>query len=181
MMYSELHPSRSARTILSARFPDMTSTRERFTRSVLFLLLTGSLLLSWNCTGGRYADRTAPKPRSKGSAPTAPRAKKDESLSVKSFFANVGEASYYDDKFEGRITTNGEVFSQDSLTAAHLTLPFGTKVRVTNLKNNKSVVVRINDRPPDDFKRLIDLSRRAAKKLDMITDGIAEVRISVLP
>jgi rare lipoprotein A len=181
MTGSALYPSRLARTIFPPRFPGTGSAKGRLSRAVLLFLLTGSLLLSWNCTGSRYADRNAPKPRSKNSAPASTRAKKDESLSVKSFFANVGEASYYDDKFEGRITTNGEVFSQDSLTAAHLSLPFGTKVRVTNLKNNKSVVVRINDRPPDDFKRLIDLSRRAAKKLDMLTDGIAEVRISVLP
>jgi rare lipoprotein A len=142
-------------------------------------ILFSIMFLSWNCASGRYADRTVARHKKKTTA-SSKQANAEESFSVKKYFENVGEASYYADKYEGQMTSNGEVFSQDSLTAAHLTLPFDTRVRVTNLKNNKSVVVRINDRPPADFKRLIDLSYRAAKKLDMIADGIAEVKIEIL-
>ena len=89
----------------------------------------------------------------------------------------TGKASYYADKFHGRTTANGEKFNMHDITAAHKTLPFGTKVKVTNLKNNKSVVVRINDRGPYAKGRIIDLSKAAAKKIDMIADGVANVRI----
>lgn len=92
-------------------------------------------------------------------------------------FKQRGKASYYADKFHGRQTANGERFDMYDFTAAHRTLPFGTKVRVTNLKNNKSVVVRVNDRGPFSKGRIIDLSMAAAKKIDMVADGIADVKI----
>lgn len=92
-------------------------------------------------------------------------------------FTQKGKASYYADKFNGRTTANGEKFSNSDMTAAHNTLPFNTRVRVTNLKNNKTVIVRINDRGPFAGGRIIDLSKAAAKKLDMIHDGVADVRI----
>ena len=89
-----------------------------------------------------------------------------------------GRASYYADSFKGRPTANGERFRQGKRTAAHKTLPFGTKVKVTNLKNGRSVKVRINDRGPFVSGRVIDLSKKAARKLDMIDDGVAEVQLS---
>lgn len=92
----------------------------------------------------------------------------------------VGVASYYADKFHGRKTASGERFDQTDLTAAHKTLPFGTRVRVTNLKTGKSVVVRINDRGPYVKGRAIDLSRRAAKRLKMVKSGLARVAIEVV-
>lgn len=92
-------------------------------------------------------------------------------------FRQSGVASYYANKFEGRQTASGEIFRQDSLTAAHKHLPFGTKVRVLNLKNNKTVTVRINDRGPFVKGRIIDLSRAAAEKIDLIQAGIAKVLI----
>ncbi|MEM1135860.1 MAG: septal ring lytic transglycosylase RlpA family protein [Bacteroidota bacterium] len=92
-------------------------------------------------------------------------------------FEQEGIASYYADKFEGRTTANGEVFRQDSLTAAHKHLPFGTEVLVTNLKNNKQLTVRINDRGPFVTGRIIDLSRSGAQALDFINDGIITVKI----
>lgn len=88
-----------------------------------------------------------------------------------------GKASYYADKFEGRQTSNGEIFKQRKKTAAHRTLPFGTKVTVTNLTNGKSVKVRINDRGPFVKGRMIDLSKKAAKKIDMVNAGVANVEI----
>jgi rare lipoprotein A len=88
-----------------------------------------------------------------------------------------GKASFYADSFQGKQTANGEVFKQNKKTAAHKTLPFGTKVKVTNLKNGKTVTVRINDRGPFVAGRIIDLSKGAAQKIDMKNDGIADVKI----
>lgn len=91
-----------------------------------------------------------------------------------------GYASYYHDKFNGRTTANGEIYNSNSMTAAHKTLPFGTKAKVTNLKNGKSTIVIINDRGPFVADRIIDLSRAAAESIDMIKDGVAEVEIQIL-
>jgi rare lipoprotein A len=92
----------------------------------------------------------------------------------------TGTASYYGPGFNGRRTASGERFDQNALTAAHRSLPFGTRVRVTNLANGKSVVVRINDRGPFKRSRIIDLSKGAAQKIDMIGTGTARVRLEVL-
>ncbi|MDW7694627.1 septal ring lytic transglycosylase RlpA family protein [Flammeovirgaceae bacterium SG7u.111] len=92
-------------------------------------------------------------------------------------FVQSGIASYYADKFEGRSTASGEIFKQDLLTAAHKDLPFGTEVKVTNLKNGKSITVKINDRGPFVTGRIIDLSKAGAEALDYINDGLADVRI----
>lgn len=89
----------------------------------------------------------------------------------------TGIASYYADKFEGRKTASGVVFRQNKMTAAHRSLPFGTKVKVTNLTNGNTIKVRINDRGPFVEGRIIDLSKKAAGKLQMINAGIAEVKI----
>lgn len=90
-----------------------------------------------------------------------------------------GVASYYGRKFHMRKTANGEIFDMKELTAAHKYLPFGTMLKVTNLKNGNEVWVRINDRLPQSSKRIIDLSRGAAEQLDMIRDGIVKVRVEV--
>jgi rare lipoprotein A len=95
--------------------------------------------------------------------------------------SSSGTASYYAKKFEGRKTASGQKFSNKKLTAAHKTLPFGTKVKVTNIKNNKTVVVTINDRLPKNSKRIIDLSQRAAKELDFIREGKTKVEIEIIP
>jgi rare lipoprotein A len=94
-----------------------------------------------------------------------------------SLFIQEGTASYYASKFQGRRTASGEVFHLDSLTAAHKLLPFGTILSVTNQKNGKTVVVRINDRLPSSSKRIIDLSYAAAKEVDMIREGLVQVKI----
>lgn len=88
-----------------------------------------------------------------------------------------GSASYYGDKFHGRTTASGERFNQNRMTAAHRTLPFGTKVTVKNLKNGKQVVVKINDRGPSSKSRMIDLSKGAAKKIGMIQAGVVPVEL----
>ncbi len=91
-----------------------------------------------------------------------------------------GVASYYGNEFQGRLTANGERFDQNQMTAAHRTLPFGTKVRVKHVNNGREVVVRINDRGPFVDGRIIDLSRSAAEQLDMIREGVAMVEITIL-
>ncbi|MCD6020088.1 MAG: rare lipoprotein [Bacteroidetes bacterium] len=91
-----------------------------------------------------------------------------------------GVASYYAQKFNGRKTSSGEKFSQDSLTAAHKKYKFGTYVLVKNLKNDSMVTVKINDRLPQNSKRSIDLSMRAAKQLNFVRAGLAKVEITVL-
>lgn len=93
----------------------------------------------------------------------------------------TGTAIFYSDKLVGRPLASGEKYDKDALTGAHRTLPFGTMVEVTNLKNNKNVVVRINDRGPHGSKtEIIDLSGRAARELDMIKDGRTKVKLKVV-
>ena len=91
-----------------------------------------------------------------------------------------GAASWYGPGFYGRTTANGERFRKGTLTAAHRTLPFGTKVRVTNLSNGRSVVVRINDRGPFKYHRVIDLAHGAASQLRMMQAGEVPVKLEML-
>lgn len=92
----------------------------------------------------------------------------------------TGKASYYADKFHGRKTANGERLDQAELTAAHPKLPMGSRVEVTNLHNGKKVVVRVNDRGPFTGGRILDLTREAAERLDMVRRGVAKVSVRVL-
>lgn len=91
-----------------------------------------------------------------------------------------GKASYYGARHHGNKTASGERFDQNALTAAHRNLPFGSLVRVTNLRNDKSVVVRINDRGPYSKGRIIDLSHKAAAQIDMLRAGVVPVRVEAL-
>lgn len=100
---------------------------------------------------------------------------------ISALFAETsGYASWYGGKFQGRLTANGEIFDTNKFTAAHKTLPFGTMVKVTNISNGKSTVVRINDRGPFVEGRIIDLSHAAAEELNMLTAGVAPVKLEVL-
>ena len=92
----------------------------------------------------------------------------------------TGEASWYGPGFYGNRTANGEIYRPGTMTAAHRTLPFGTKVRVTNLWNGRSAVIRINDRGPFVGHRVIDLGHGAASSLGLTASGIAQVRLEVL-
>jgi len=96
---------------------------------------------------------------------------------LKSTHALQGIASYY---WQDQMTANGERFDKTQLTAAHRTLPFGTRVKVTNLTNGRSVVVRINDRGPFKPGRIIDLSEAAAKHIDMTSKGLVQVALDVV-
>lgn len=92
----------------------------------------------------------------------------------------TGYCSFYADKFHGRHTSSGDLYNKDALTAAHRTLPFNTILEVTNIRNNKKILVRVNDRGPVTKRRLLDVSKAAAIKLDMIDYGVEKVSIKIL-
>lgn len=92
----------------------------------------------------------------------------------------IGLASYYADKYHGNKTASGEIYNMYDLTAASADLPFNSILRITNLKNSKAVIVKVNDRMPPHPERVIDLSYGAALQLDMIKDGVVKVQIEIL-
>lgn len=92
-----------------------------------------------------------------------------------------GLASYYSDKFNGRKTASGEIFNQNKLTAACNQLPLGTRIKVTNVKNGDTVIVKVNDRLHPKMKRVVDLSKSAAKKIGLTTAGVTRVKVEVIP
>ncbi|OGC75986.1 MAG: hypothetical protein A2Z27_05075 [candidate division Zixibacteria bacterium RBG_16_50_21] len=94
--------------------------------------------------------------------------------------AEIGMASYYAHKFHGRPTASGEIYDETRLTAAHPVLPFGALVRVTNLNNNNSVVLKVNDRGPSSKGRIIDVSFTAASELGFVRQGVAKVKVEVV-
>ena len=115
-----------------------------------------------------------------GAAPAAGTSEPALAVRLPSLAAFEGLASWYGPGFAGRRTASGEVFDPAQLTAAHRSLPFGTRVRVTSLENGRSVEVRITDRGPFKPDRIIDLSRAAAEAIDMLRSGVAPVRVEPL-
>lgn len=105
--------------------------------------------------------------------------KEKEKNKIEYVLFQKGKASWYGPGFHGKTTANGEKYNMNDLTAAHRTLDFGTIVRVTNLDNMKSIEVRINDRGPVSKSRIIDLSKKAAEKLEMIEKGVQLVTIEI--
>lgn len=94
-------------------------------------------------------------------------------------FTETGMASWYGDDFHGKLTANGELFDKDQMTAAHKTLPLPSMVRITNLNNGRSALVRVNDRGPFIGNRIIDVSEKAARELGMFRKGVAKVKIKL--
>lgn len=125
------------------------------------------------------ADADAAATPSESTATGTPPA--DEGRNTQVVYKQIGEASWYGPGFQGQRTASGERFNQNQLTAAHPTLPLGTRAEVTNLENGKKVTVKINDRGPFVGHRAIDLSRAAARQLDMQHDGKTTVKIAVTP
>jgi rare lipoprotein A len=141
--------------------------------SMLWLIL---LLVTTGCATARVsapppASRTA-IPAPSASRPPAPRPDGP---------TQTGEASWYGRQHHGKRTASGEVYDMNKLTAAHRTLPLGTRVRVTNVDNGRSVDVRINDRGPFVDGRVLDLSRAAAERLGALGEGVIRVSLTVLP
>lgn len=98
-------------------------------------------------------------------------------MTEKDRYLQIGKASYYANKFQGRQTSSGEIFKQNKYTAAHKTLPFGSIVKVVNMENDSIVYVKINDRLPKSSTRLIDLTLKAADELNFIRKGLAKVTV----
>ncbi len=143
---------------------------------LIALMFSLSILLSPN---GAFARQTSHKTKAKTPNSTSIQltATKGTRANGNKFLVATGTASYYASAFQGKTTANGETFNMRKFTAAHRSLPFGTIVRVTNLNNGKMVFVTINDRGPYVKNRIIDLSKAAAKQLDLVDRGIARVRI----
>lgn len=122
-----------------------------------------------------------PEPQSRGgNKHYTVRGKSYQVLANADGFKQRGIASWYGNKFHGHLTSNGEIYNMYSMSAAHKSLPLPTYLKVKNLANNKSVIVRVNDRGPFHDNRIIDLSYSAAYKLDMLTTGTAEVEITAI-
>lgn len=144
------------------------SLSRRVTALAVSALLFASCASSPRFTKSRHAEPAVP---SSASAPD---------LSASRSSVSEGVASYYAHDFHGKKTANGERYDMNDLTAAHRSFPFNTKVRVTNLSNGRTVVVRVNDRGPFKLERIMDLSLGAAERLEMTKSGTATVRLEVL-
>ena len=119
-------------------------------------------------------------PAADASAPAAAAAKAAPAAKAPAADSNSGKAAYYSRVFNGRKTASGERFNSNAMVTAHRSLPFGTKLRVTNTSNKKSVIVRVIDRGPSQPDRIVDLSRAAATKLGFVKAGMADVTIQVV-
>ncbi len=147
--------------------------------ALLWALTLCALALGAGCTHSRPRSSRAPAPPPRPS-PQPPSPKTPPTPAVPGSYTEDGVASWYGVPYHGRRASNGEIYDMYKLTAAHRTLPFESVVRVTNLKNGRHTEVRINDRGPFVENRVIDLSLAAARELDMVTSGIAPVRLELL-
>jgi rare lipoprotein A len=154
----------------------MTSFKSRASHAI-----SGVLLLSLVGCTPRFTERGEQRnDRTQQRTEHPPRNAAARTGAGKVLLTLEGVASYYAGDFHGKRTSNGETFDMNALTAAHRTFPFGTKVRVINLENDKSVIVRVNDRGPFKEGRIMDLSLGAAKAIDLVQTGTARVRLEVL-
>jgi rare lipoprotein A len=149
-------------------------------RASLLMMCLALLLFQGCATLQRSSEIAAPtettaQPTPSQPVPSQPMAKKNSP--VEATLPQTGQASWYGAQHQGKQTASGSIYDQASLTAAHATLPFGSKIKVTNLANGKSVEVEITDRGPFAENRIIDLSQAAAKALDIIESGTATVRL----
>jgi len=176
---------------INRNVPPLRNFSARSARCLLFLLSVGSLLLGCallSSCGHKATQAQVPSPPSlpqEKPAETAPETtgeaeKIDVPADAKPIFEETGMASWYGAPYHNRRGSNGEIYNMNAMTAAHLTLPLGSIVRITNLKSGHSAVVRITDRGPFVPGRIVDLSLAAAKALDVYLPGTAKVRLEVL-
>ena len=150
---------------------------------VLYIIISFSLILSACSSATRYATRESGESSSGNNTEDTSKLINEERIdpdNIHPLATETGIASFYADKYNGRQTASGEIYDMYGISAAHPSYPMGTIVRVTNLSNNASLILKINDRMPDFKGRVIDLSLGAARKLDMIQSGIAKVKIDVI-
>ena len=169
---SIINGRRLGRSWRSAMCPSGSQTPAMLSRKVYLCVLLTVLL-------GSACGRRRPAARIPSSLP-APRAGTRTAEAPRPGYTETGYASWYGDPYHGRRAANGEIYDKNKWTAAHLTLPFGTQVKVNNLENNQSVVVRITDRGPFVKGRIIDLSLAAARDIRMVGPGTALVRLEIL-
>ena len=148
----------------------MNSTRLRGALAAAIFSLGTSTVFAQAAAAGAAASEPAAAPTA---APAA-------TASAGAGAAESGKIAWYGHKFAGRKTASGQAFNPEALTMAHKTLPFGTKVKITNPKNNKSVIVRVNDRGPTQADRIGDVSYAAARKLGMVNSGVIDAELSVV-
>jgi rare lipoprotein A (peptidoglycan hydrolase) len=169
--------------------PDHSIVPPWFLFSIICLavpLLHGCAVLERTAESSAATDTTpnspsvALKPSTEAQPPASPSPPAKEKPSAQTKWPQTGEASWYGPRFQGKTTASGGTFHQEGFTAAHASLPFGSKVKVTNLANGKSVEVKINDRGPFIENRIIDVSRAAAKALEMKKSGTTTVRVELL-
>jgi|TARA_Y100000589_G_scaffold436_1_gene389 rare lipoprotein A len=145
------------------------------------LIFVTILINFYACTSApRYAGSSTPKNSKSKKEKKISSPKKGGNSKVKHRKVMKGVSSFYAEDFHGKLTANGEVYDMYGVTAAHKTLPLNTVCRVTNLSNNKSLILRINDRGPYIAGRILDCSYGAAKKLDFIQQGTTDVKIEVI-
>jgi len=169
---------------------NLSNTNSKSSLKIWLLAGATSIALAAGVIGisTRTVHADAPLPRSvapappalQAVAPTPARLAPHKSAEIAAVHALEGTASWYGSRFNGRHTASGERFDMYAMTACHPTLPFGSVVRVTNLENNRSVVVRITDRGYLYEGRIVDLSYGAAQKLAMIKSGLASVKLEVI-
>jgi rare lipoprotein A len=150
------------------------------TTKLILIMMIGLAIIEFSIVQSSTAAAPAPEPKSSLAAAPSAEPSADATVVPASTKSMKGLAAVYSDKFNGRKTASGQKFCQNQLTAAHRSLPLGTKVRVTNVQNSKSIEVRINDRGPFHTRRVIDLSTAAAAKVGMGRKGIALVKLEVV-
>jgi rare lipoprotein A len=143
-------------------------------------LLLAVLLASMTIAAQTSQSQPLPTSKSIAAAPAPAPAASSVSANASKGDQMQGLAAYYSNRFNGRLTANGQRFSNDEMTAAHNSLPFGTRVKITNVKNKSSVIVRINDRGPATPGRVFDLTRAAASKLGYLRKGVAKVTAEII-
>lgn len=144
-------------------------------------VLALSMLIVAGCAKKHHVAHTPPAPKPPGSATTARQSsEKPAPVAVPNGYMEEGIASWYGIPFNGRAAADGEIYDMETLVAAHRLMPFNTWLRVTNLSNNKSVNVRVIDRGPFVDGRIIDLSKAAAREIDLLGPGIGRVRLEVI-
>lgn len=152
----------------------------RLTILFFFLLFIDGCSSSARFTGDRNIDKSKYEKKESSEKEGPLKVYTDEYKNYPILETETGIVSFYSDNFNGKKTASGEIYNPNNLTAAHINYPFGTVIRVINLKNNKSVVVKVNDRRSSFNGRICDLSKKAAESIDMIKSGLAKIKIEVL-